>query len=335
VLRDPTRGGLATTLNEIAVQSGVSILVEEKSVPVLQPVRAACEMLGFDPLYIANEGKVIVITPADEAEAALAALRSHHYGRSAARIGVVQEAPLEEFCCAHPSEHPHSGCVVRRTSSKNLLTKNQKKAYSSRLSVKRRSFRTMASLLYLQKFISHEDNMKIDYQETTNDLLTRIDIHNKFGGRNIDEWMLEVLNLQKGVKILDVGCGAGKQCFSFFKHLDGDADITGGDFSEELLGQARKENATTGDRVHFTELDFNKRFPFEDNQFDLTSCCFAIYYAEDIPFTIREMHRVLKPGGRLFTTGPMPENKQTFYDIIREATGKTNPAHARQFSLWQ
>jgi ubiquinone/menaquinone biosynthesis C-methylase UbiE len=167
--------------------------------------------------------------------------------------------------------------------------------------------------------------MKIDYQETTNDLLTRIDIHNKFGGRNIDEWMLEVLNLQKGIKILDVGCGAGKQCFSFFNNLDGDADITGGDLSDELLSQARKENAKTGDRVHFTELDFNKRFPFEDNQFDLVSCCFAIYYAEDIPFTIREMHRVLKPGGRLFTTGPMPQNKQTFYDVIREATGKTIP----------
>jgi hypothetical protein len=58
----------------------------------------------------------------------------------------------------------------------------------------------MASLLYLQKFISDEDTMKIDYQETTNDLLTRIDIHNKFGGRNIDEWMLEVLNLQKGMR---------------------------------------------------------------------------------------------------------------------------------------
>jgi ubiquinone/menaquinone biosynthesis C-methylase UbiE len=187
------------------------------------------------------------------------------------------------------------------------------------------SFRRLASLLYLQKSIPDEENMKIDYQETTNDLLTRIDIHNKFGGRDIDEWMLEVLNLQKGIKILDVGCGAGKQCFSFFNHLNGDADITGGDFSEELLSQARKENAKTGDRVHFTELDFNKRFPFEDNQFDLVSCCFAIYYAEDIPFTIKEMHRVLKPGGRLFTTGPMPQNKQTFYDIISEATGKVIP----------
>ncbi len=167
--------------------------------------------------------------------------------------------------------------------------------------------------------------MKINYQETTSDLLTRIDIHNKYGGRNIDEWMLGLLSLQKGMKILDVGCGAGKQCFSFYDALDGQADITGGDVSESLLEQARKENAKTGNKVHFTTLDFNQRFPFEDNQFDLISCCFAIYYAENIPFTIREMHRVLKPGGRLFTTGPMPENKKLFYDIIREATQKTIP----------
>ena len=62
-----------------------------------------------------------------------------------------------------------------------------------------------------------------------------------------------------------------------------------------------------------------------ENQFDLISSCFAIYYAQDIPWTLAEMHRVLKPGGRLFTTGPMPTNKQLFYDIIREATGKDIP----------
>lgn len=167
--------------------------------------------------------------------------------------------------------------------------------------------------------------MKFNYQETTDDLLTRIDIHNKYGGRDIDAWMLELLQLQKGTKILDVGCGAGKQCFSYLKALDGDADITGGDVNTELLDQARKENARLGDKVTFTELDFNKRFPFADNQFDLLSCCFSIYYAENIPFTIAEMHRVLKPGGRLFTTGPLPENKQLFYEIIREATDKPIP----------
>ena len=93
VLRDPTRGGLATTLNEIAMQSGTSILLEEKAVPVLPAVQAACEMLGFDPLYVANEGKVIVIVPENEAEAALAAMHSHPYGKNAAQIGRVQADP--------------------------------------------------------------------------------------------------------------------------------------------------------------------------------------------------------------------------------------------------
>jgi ubiquinone/menaquinone biosynthesis C-methylase UbiE len=167
--------------------------------------------------------------------------------------------------------------------------------------------------------------MKIDYQETTSDLLKRIDIHSKYGSRDIDQWMLELLDLKKGLKILDVGCGAGKQCFVFFDRLNGEADITGGDVSEELLSKARQENARTGNRVNFIELDFNRHFSLDEDTYDLVSCCFAIYYAENIPFTIGEMHRVLKPGGRLFTTGPMPENKQLFYDIIREATQKTIP----------
>ena len=167
--------------------------------------------------------------------------------------------------------------------------------------------------------------MKIDYQETTNDLLTRIDIHKKYGGRDIDEWMLHLVNPQKGSKILDIGCGAGKQCFLFYKALQGEADITGGDFNQQLLEQARQENAKIGNRIRFVDLDFNQRFPMEDNQFDLVTSCFAIYYSEDIPFTISEMHRVIKPGGKLFTTGPMPENKRLFYDIILEATQKTIP----------
>lgn len=73
------------------------------------------------------------------------------------------------------------------------------------------------------------------------------------------------------------------------------------------------------------DLDFNKPFPLDDSTFDQVSCCFAIYYAENMPYTIAEMHRVLKPGGRLFTTGPMPDNKRLFYDIIHEATGKPIP----------
>jgi ubiquinone/menaquinone biosynthesis C-methylase UbiE len=167
--------------------------------------------------------------------------------------------------------------------------------------------------------------MKINYKETTNDLLTRIDIHNKFGSRDIDAWMLELLDLKKGMKILDVGCGSGKQCFSYHQYLQGDADITGGDVSTELLGQARAQNSKKGNPIRFIDLNFNQPFDFKENTFDMLSCCFAIYYAEDMPFTIREMHRVIKPGGRLFTSGPMPENKALFYDIIHEASGKPIP----------
>jgi ubiquinone/menaquinone biosynthesis C-methylase UbiE len=167
--------------------------------------------------------------------------------------------------------------------------------------------------------------MKIDYRETSSDLLKRIDIHRQYGGRDIDAWMLDVLKPKPGLRILDVGCGAGKQCFMFWDHLQGQADITGGDVSEELLATARAANARTGSAVRFTELNFNRRFPFDDASFDLLSCCFAIYYAESAPFTIGEMRRVLRPGGRLFTTGPMPENKRLFYEIIREATGRPIP----------
>ena len=167
--------------------------------------------------------------------------------------------------------------------------------------------------------------MKIDYQETTEDLQTRIDIHEKYGARDIDEWMLELLKPQMGDRILDVGCGAGKQCRAFHEYLEGEAQITGGDVSDELLGKAEELNRSLGEPFTIMKLDFNKPFEFDADVFDLASCCFAIYYAEDIPFTISEMHRVLKSGGRLFTTGPMPENKQLFYDIIREATGKPIP----------
>lgn len=93
-LRDPTRGGLAAVLNEIAAKSGVCIEIDESSVPVGEDVRTACELLGIDPLHVANEGKMVAIIPKDEAEKTLNAMRSHPYGRKAAIIGQVRESPV-------------------------------------------------------------------------------------------------------------------------------------------------------------------------------------------------------------------------------------------------
>ena len=167
--------------------------------------------------------------------------------------------------------------------------------------------------------------MKIEYRETTNDLLTRIELHSRYGAKDIDRWMLDLLRPAKGSTILDVGCGAGKQCFLFDDFLEGEARIVGGDVSAELLGRARSDNVRHANRIDFRQLDFNRPFPVESDAFDLVSCCFAIYYAEDAARTLAEMQRVLKPGGRLFTTGPMPENKRLFYDVIHEATGRPIP----------
>ncbi|MEE4162199.1 MAG: hydrogenase expression/formation protein HypE [Woeseiaceae bacterium] len=91
VLRDPTRGGLATTLNEIASQSGVGMQLEEDAIPVRPAVSAACELLGLDPLYVANEGKLVCICPEEHAGRALEIMREHPLGRSAAIIGRVTE----------------------------------------------------------------------------------------------------------------------------------------------------------------------------------------------------------------------------------------------------
>ena len=91
VLRDPTRGGLATTLNEIARQSGVGMLIEESAIAVLPQVDAACELLGLDPLYVANEGKLVAVCAPEAADAVLGAMRAHARGAGAVRIGTVTD----------------------------------------------------------------------------------------------------------------------------------------------------------------------------------------------------------------------------------------------------
>ncbi|NVJ91933.1 MAG: hydrogenase expression/formation protein HypE, partial [Methylocystaceae bacterium] len=91
VMRDPTRGGLAATLNELAHQSGVGMVLNEDNIPIRDEVRGACEILGLDPLYVANEGKLLAICSAEDADKLLAAMRAHPLGEQSAIIGEVIE----------------------------------------------------------------------------------------------------------------------------------------------------------------------------------------------------------------------------------------------------
>ncbi|MCB2175444.1 MAG: hydrogenase expression/formation protein HypE [Actinomycetales bacterium] len=101
VLRDPTRGGLASAVNEIAEASGVGMVIDDSAVPIPDPVRGACEMLGLDPYHVANEGKLVAVVPAETADAVLEAMRALPEGEGATRIGTVV------------AEHP--GMVTART----------------------------------------------------------------------------------------------------------------------------------------------------------------------------------------------------------------------------
>jgi hydrogenase expression/formation protein HypE len=100
-LRDPTRGGLASTANEIAARAGVGIALEEAAIPVREEVRGACELLGLDPLYVANEGKLVAVVAPEAADAVLEAMRRHPLGKSSAVIGAVTES--------------HTGLVTMKT----------------------------------------------------------------------------------------------------------------------------------------------------------------------------------------------------------------------------
>ncbi|BBU23615.1 hydrogenase expression/formation protein HypE [Mycobacterium xenopi] len=94
-LRDPTRGGVGTVCNELAQACGLGVVLDEDRLPLHPMVSGACELLGIDPLYVANEGKFVAVVPAEEADAALAALRSHPLGAEAAEIGQIVAEPAE------------------------------------------------------------------------------------------------------------------------------------------------------------------------------------------------------------------------------------------------
>ena len=121
-LRDPTRGGLATTLVEIARTGNVVIRIDEAAIAISEPVRGACELLGLDPLYVANEGRFVAFVPAHAAEQALSVLRSGPGGAGAAIIGRVESSGAGHRPAGRRHRrHARAGPAERRPTATNLL----------------------------------------------------------------------------------------------------------------------------------------------------------------------------------------------------------------------
>lgn len=170
--------------------------------------------------------------------------------------------------------------------------------------------------------------MKINFKENVNSLETRIKIHDVYGSKNIDHWMLKKINLKKSQSILDLGCGDGKQTFAiknfFSKKLKTKSyKITGLDSHNKLIKNANFKQKNKN--IKFVLGSFDKRLPFIDNSFDLVISSFAIYYSKNIEKTLVEIKRVLKKNGKMFLLGPMPNNKFEFNRVLEKASNKKIP----------
>jgi len=166
---------------------------------------------------------------------------------------------------------------------------------------------------------------KWGYEETGKKLGSRIDIHKNFAEKDIDAWTLGMVKINGNEKILDLGCGDGKQVMAFGKKLTEGGKIVGCDISNELLEKARKSAKKNSINASFLLHDIDRPFPFKDGEFDIVSSFFSIYYAKNPLNVMLEIKRLLKEGGRLFVAGPTPNNTREFWELHSKIINRKIP----------
>lgn len=171
----------------------------------------------------------------------------------------------------------------------------------------------------------NKDISSYEFEENTSTLTARIEAHKKYAKLEINDWILEVINLQPGEKVLDIGCGTGKQIIPYKRKVGEKGIAIGTDVSEELVDEARRAAKAANLEIQFLVHDANNPFAFPDNSIDAVSCCFAIYYLKDVEKSLLEMKRMLKPGGRIFLAGPTPENAKLLHTLHKKITKKPLP----------
>ena len=150
---------------------------------------------------------------------------------------------------------------------------------------------------------------------------------NKNADYDLEEWIQARIHISKGDKILDIGCGNGKQV-AVFSDLVGDSGkVTGADIFSQVPGLLEKAQEKLCDKSNIELINHSASLPFpqDDQSFDIITSCYSIYYVEDIRSTLKEFYRLLKRGGRCFIVGPSWDNSQEFYDLNCEITNQGLP----------
>jgi len=164
------------------------------------------------------------------------------------------------------------------------------------------------------------------YNEKVDDLLNRMEAHNKYSKYEINDWILRKINLEEGDKILDVGCGIGKQTVEYSKEVGGRGVVIGLDISKEIVKEATRRAHLQSLPIKFIQYDANNiPFPFEGDSFNRVSCCFAIYYLKNIEKFLSEVKRLLTKNGLIFIEGPTINNATELLELIGGVANKKIP----------
>lgn len=166
---------------------------------------------------------------------------------------------------------------------------------------------------------------KWGYKENNKKLYSRINIHKNFSEKDIDAWMLEIVKIKGNERILDLGCGDGKQIAAFGKKLTKEGEIVGCDISNELLEKAKETAKENNINASFLLHDIDQPFSCKSEEFDLISSVFSIYYVKSPLEVILEIKRLLNKEGRLFIAGPAPNNTRDFWELHSKIINKKIP----------
>lgn len=170
----------------------------------------------------------------------------------------------------------------------------------------------------------------IDWQakEEKDNLKTRIAVHDQLSKREINDWILDLAGIQEGYKILDIGCGTGKQVVAYGTQCGKTGIVIGADISIELLKEAKTNAEREGINAIFQEADLNKPLKWVDGTFDIVSSCFSIYYIDNIQSGILELKRILKDGGKILIVGPSENNAREFVELHSKVNNLPAPLTA-------